>query len=278
VTPRPPATRDQADAYRYGVRRLESALVRADPVPLHEQLRSQRRATLVGALLAVLGLVGAALFAKLAPRPTWSAQSLVIGMPSGAVYAVAHDPDRLVPVVDAVAGRLVLAALGLPAGEPRLVADADLATADRTAPAAVAGATGVRLAGPPVPQRWAVCEGPTVLVGTLSQAPPIGALWARTPGGESFAVVDGVRHTVGDGTVRAALGLAGRTPVPVPAAVLSALPEGPPLALPELPSGPGPAGVPGRPGDVLSTTSVDGVQRLVAVLPGGIQEVPATVA
>ena len=28
---RPPATRDQADAYRFGVRRLESALVRADP-------------------------------------------------------------------------------------------------------------------------------------------------------------------------------------------------------------------------------------------------------
>ncbi|MBW0088327.1 type VII secretion protein EccB, partial [Pseudonocardia sp. KRD-188] len=60
---RTPATRDHADAHRFGVRRLESALVRADPVPLHEQLRTQRRAAVAGAVLGVLVLVGAFVWA-----------------------------------------------------------------------------------------------------------------------------------------------------------------------------------------------------------------------
>lgn len=290
MIPRPPATRDQADAHRYGLRRLEAALVRADPVPLHEQLRSQRRATVVGAVLAVLGLVAMAVYATFSPRPEWSRQSIVVGAPSGAVFAVLHDPDRLVPVVDAVAARLVLAASGEVPGEPRLVPDDDLATAARTAPAAVDGATGVRPA--PLPGGWGVCDGPDGVVVLAGVAAPGGArrdgtepggvevrdVWARTPGGDEFAVVDGVRHAVGDPSARAGLGLTGRRPVTVAAAVLSVLPEGPAFALPELVDGPGPVGVPGRPGDVLRTTSVDGVTRLVAVVPGGVQEVPVTVA
>ena len=278
MIPRPPATRDQADAHRYGLRRLEAALVRADPVPLHEQLRAQRRATVVGALLAVLGLVGAAVYAAVVPRPLWPEQAVVVGTPSGAVFAVAQDPPRLVPVVDAVAARLVRAALGLPAGEPRMVADADLATAARTTPAAVDGATGVGLVAQ-VPERWGVCDGPSVLAGTAD--PPVDrgpALWARTPAGDGYAVVDGVRHAVRDPAAQAALGLAGRTPVTVASAVLSALPEGPAFAVPELPDGPGPTDVPGRPGDVLVVEGLDGVRRWLAVLPGGVQEVPATVA
>ncbi|GAA4548035.1 hypothetical protein GCM10023175_33520 [Pseudonocardia xishanensis] len=258
------------------MRRLEAALVRADPVPLHEQLRAQRRATVVGALLAVLGLVGAALYAVIAPRPTWSAQAVVVGTPSGAVFAVARE--RLVPVPDVIAARLVRAALGLPAGDPRLVADADLARAPRTAPAAVDGATGVGLRER-VPERWGVCDGPLVLAGTAAPPPGPGpALWAQTPAGDRYAVVGGVRHAVTDPAVLAALGLAGRHPVTVASAVLSALPEGPALAVPEQAGGPGPPGVPGRPGDVLVVEGVDGLRRWFAVLPGGVQEVPASLA
>ncbi|MFR9804251.1 type VII secretion protein EccB [Pseudonocardia sp. RS010] len=288
----PPATRDQADAHRYGLRRLEAALVRADPVPLHEQLRAQRRATFVGVVLALIGLGAAAVQAALAPRPDWARQALVVGTPSGAVYAVAHAPDRLVPVPDAVAGRLVLAALGLPPGDPRMVPDADLAGAARTAPAVVPGAVGVALGGPAVPERWAVCDGPdradgpgglpgpTVLVGTVAaDAAPAPALFVEAPGGERFAVLDGVRHAVGtDPAVAAGLGLAGVRPRRVDAPTLSAIPEGPALAPPVLPDGPGPRGVPGRPGDVLTTTGLDGERTHFAIVPGAIQEVPATLA
>ncbi len=108
---RAPATRDQADAYRFGLRRMEAALVRGDPVPLHEQIRSQRRAALAGVVLGLLGLCGAAVWAVLVPSPDWRREAVVIGATSGAMYAVAHDPDRLVPVADLPAARLVLAAL-----------------------------------------------------------------------------------------------------------------------------------------------------------------------
>ena len=54
--PSSPATLDQADGYRFGLRRMEAALVRGDPAPLHEQIRSQRRAALAGVVLGLLGL------------------------------------------------------------------------------------------------------------------------------------------------------------------------------------------------------------------------------
>src|SRR5690606_19318812 len=103
-----PATRDQADAYRFGLRRMEAALVRGDPVPLHEQIRSQRRAALVGVVLGLLGLCGSALLAAVSPQPDWRRQDVVVGADSGALYAVARGPDRLVPVANLPAARLVL--------------------------------------------------------------------------------------------------------------------------------------------------------------------------
>ncbi|MBA3905765.1 MAG: type VII secretion protein EccB, partial [Pseudonocardiales bacterium] len=71
-TIRAPATRDQADAYRFGLRRLEAALVRGDPVPLHEQIRSQRRASFAGVVLGMLGLCGVAGYALVVPSPNWT--------------------------------------------------------------------------------------------------------------------------------------------------------------------------------------------------------------
>jgi hypothetical protein len=53
-----PATRDQADAYRFGLRRLEAALVHGDPIPDHERVRAQRRATVIGLVLGLLALGG----------------------------------------------------------------------------------------------------------------------------------------------------------------------------------------------------------------------------
>jgi hypothetical protein len=91
ATARAPATRDQVDAYRFGLRRLESALVLGDPVPLHEQIRAQRRAVAAGALLGVLGVAAALVAAWVAPRPDWRGEDVGVGRPAGALYAVAHD-------------------------------------------------------------------------------------------------------------------------------------------------------------------------------------------
>jgi type VII secretion protein EccB len=298
ASPTDPATRDQVDAYRFGLRRLEAALVRGDPVPLHEQVRTQRRAVAAGAALGVLGLVGALVVGLVAPQPTWSDKALVVGSPSGALYAVARGPDRLVPVANAVAGRLVLAALGTPAAgsEPVLVDDAVLSAAPRTAAAAVPGAVGADPARRPGP-RWAICDevaaaaGPR-LVGTTVHAGatpggepgappgsdrPADAVLLAVSGGGTWLVTGGRRHRVDtrDRALRAALGLAGRVARPASPGLVSALPEGPRLVSPAVPDAgaDGPPGVPGRVGDVLVSRPAGGAPRHYVVLGNGLQEV-----
>jgi type VII secretion protein EccB len=319
---RAPATKDQADAHRFGLRRFEAALVRADPVLAHEQLRSQRRAAFAGVVLGVLGLVAAAVIAAVSPQPDWKRESLVVGRTSGAMYAVAHDPDRLVPVANAAAGRLVVAALGAGSEpvEPRVVRDEDLADAARTPAAAVPGAVAVRTDGPPVPDRWAICERigrgaprrTVVLAGALAPAPrppapvemgeragaaaqggagssaagpatradPPPGLLLSGGAGDTWAVIAGVRHRIdpGDPVVVAALGLTGHTPRPVGAGLLSAITEGPALRAPVVAAGPGPAGMGEDAGTVLVVRPLNTPARYYAVLAGGVQEIPGTLA
>ena len=194
---RAPATRDQADAYRFGLRRLEAALVRGDPVPLHEQIRSQRRAALAGVLLGLLGLCAAAVYALVVPRPDWRAQAVVVGAGSGAMYVVAHRPDRLVPVANLVAARLVLGALRSggasdadPGGRCRSsVPDDALAARRARRPPRCPGRWPSSPVGP-WPPRWAVCDevgadgrssGTTVVGGAAADAAerrrPTGCCW-----------------------------------------------------------------------------------------------------
>ncbi|TCK20364.1 type VII secretion protein EccB [Pseudonocardia endophytica] len=254
---RAPATRDQVDAHRFGQRRLEAALVRADPVPLHEQLRAQRRASLAGIALGLLGLGGAFVLAHVVPDTQWQTQSLVVGERSGTVYAVTPanpGPQQLVPVPDMLAGRLVLAALGSPAptAVPVTVSDDTLATAPRTPPADVAGAVGVRPDGPPVPPDWAVCDtnpdpagggtgATTVLAGSLGPSAPAGGLLLAAQGGSTSVVLDGVRHRIDpdDTPAMSALGLLDVAPRQVADGLLSALPEGAPLRTPDIAGGSG---------------------------------------
>jgi type VII secretion protein EccB len=298
-----PATRDQVDAYRFGLRRLEAALVRGDPVPLHEQIRSQRRAVAAGAVLGALGVAGALVVALVVPKPDWRSEDLVVGRPSGVLYAVAHGPDRLVPVANAVAGRLVLAALRpVAAGSaaPVLVDDDVLADAPRTPAAAVPGAVAAN-PGRTVAPHWAVCDeatgsvpgsasptlqGTTVLTGPqLDPAPPTDAadgVLLAVRGGATWLVTAGHRHRIdtADAAVRTALGLAARTPRPASPGLVSALPEGPRLTTPEVPRAGtrGPLGVPGRVGDVLVSRPAGGAVRYYAVLADGLQEVPPLAA
>lgn len=294
---RAPATRDQADAYRFGLRRLESALVRGDAVPLHEQVRSQRRAALTGVVLGVLAVAAVAVYAFLVPEPDWRSRSVVLAPGSGAMYVVA-DGARLVPVANLPAARLVLAALRAggastadPAtAEPVVVPDAALAAAPRTAAADVAGAAGVRLDGAVVPPAWAVCdeagEGDprTVVVGgaALPVADPrVAALVAVRDGG-TWLLAGGRRHRVDpdDRPALVAFGLTATAPRPASPALVNAVAEGAPLRTPQVPGAgdPAPGGVPGRVGDVLVGGVDEASPRHWVVLDGGLQEVPGTLA
>jgi type VII secretion protein EccB len=299
---RAPATRDQVDAYRFGLRRLEAALVRGDPVPLHEQIRGQRRAAMAGALLGMLALGAVAIVALVSPAPDWRSKAVVLGRESGVLYVVAHGPDRLVPVANVPAARLVLAALrGGGASDadpdtavPVVVPDAALAGAPRTPAPAVAGAEAVRLDAPGVPPRWAVCDetredgrGPTattVVAGADLPPPPTpssDAVLLAVPDGRAWLVTGGRRQEVDldDRPTAAVLGLAGREPRGANPDLVSALPVGPALTTPAVRGrgGPAPPGVPGRIGDVL-VTSLGEAQRFHVVLRSGVQEVPAPLA
>lgn len=278
---------------------MEAALVRGDPVPLHEQIRSQRRAALAGVVLGLLGLCGAAVWAVIVPSPEWRREAVVIGAPSGAMYAVAHDPDRLVPVADLPAARLVLGALRAVAaagGEPgtataTVVPDESLASAPRTAAAAVPGAVAVTPEAT-IRASWAVCDAVdaegalvgTTVIGDAAGRPAVGpgdGVFLQGPDDSTWLVAGGLRYRVddGNGAVLAALRLAGRLPRAATAAVVSVLPEGPPLATPVVVGrgDPAPPGLPGRVGDVLTTEVGDGRQYF-AVLEGGLQEVPPGLA
>jgi hypothetical protein len=51
-----PTTTSQVQAYRFVLRRMESALVRKDAVMLHEPMRHHVRAMAIGLVLGMLGL------------------------------------------------------------------------------------------------------------------------------------------------------------------------------------------------------------------------------
>ena len=53
-----PTTKSQVQAYRFVLRRMESALVRKDAVMLHEPMRHHLRAMMVGLILGMVGVVG----------------------------------------------------------------------------------------------------------------------------------------------------------------------------------------------------------------------------
>jgi type VII secretion protein EccB len=108
--PSTPTTKSQVQAYRFVLRRMESALVRKDPVMLHDPMRSHKRSTVVGIIIGVVGLVGFLLFGVLKPAPQVPTSGIVIAQPSGQVYVVSQNPHELIPVFNLVSARLLLAA------------------------------------------------------------------------------------------------------------------------------------------------------------------------
>jgi Type VII secretion system ESX-1, transport TM domain B len=79
--PTDPATTSQVQAYRFVLRRMESALIRRDAVMLHEPQRHHLRAMAVGVVLAVLGLVAVMIFGGFGPASNLSAATGVAAIP-----------------------------------------------------------------------------------------------------------------------------------------------------------------------------------------------------
>jgi hypothetical protein len=92
-----PPTTSQVQAYRFVIRRMESALVRKDAVMLHEPMRRHSRATAVGVVLSMVGLVAFFVVGKFRPVSELTVNEIIIGRPSQEVFVVQDNPRRLVP-------------------------------------------------------------------------------------------------------------------------------------------------------------------------------------
>ena len=103
-----PTTKSQVQAYRFVIRRMESALVRKDPVMLHDPMRSHKRATVVSVILGAVGLIGFAVFGLFSPSQSLPSSGIVIGAQSGQVYVVSKNPYQLIPVFNVASARLLL--------------------------------------------------------------------------------------------------------------------------------------------------------------------------
>lgn len=109
--PSNPTTKSQVHAYKFVLRRMQSALVRRDAVMLHDPMRTHSRATMVGVVLSALGVLGFIIFGlfKPAPEPPDSG-GIVIGEDSGQVYVSSGDPQKLTPTFNLASARLLLMA------------------------------------------------------------------------------------------------------------------------------------------------------------------------
>lgn len=308
---REPVTRMQLDAYRFGQRRLESALARRDPVLLHEEIRGQRRVVSVGIALATVGLVAAFGYAKVAGKPAWERQDIIAAKQSGRMFVVIHDPDRLVPVRNLVAARLVLAAARRSAGRsvspggvtPAAIDDVALEQAPRTALAAVPGADGVQLpAGDDVASvgPWAVCDVTTPTAQTIVVAgagagpgtapdgmprrmPDDQGLLLESPDHDLYLLMGSQRYRLDSvDAAQRAYDLVDVTPRTVSAALLSAIPEGRPIKVPTIPDAgeTGPAGLSAEVGEVVRVTgdAPGAGDRYYVVLADGVKEISRPVA
>ncbi|MDQ3764172.1 MAG: type VII secretion protein EccB [Actinomycetota bacterium] len=300
---RSPTTKLQVQAYRFVLRRIESALVRKDAVMLHEPMRHHLRATAVGLILGVLGLTTFFVVGQFRPASELRANEIVIGRPSQAVFVVQDNPRRLIPVVNLTSARLLLAAI-LPsskAPEAKTVEDSALAGISRAQTTGISGAPPL-----PVPENlvrgvWSVCDtakvraelpnaesrpelSTTVLI---QERAPAGRplsddqalLVAEENSGTTYLVWNGSRGRVDfrDPAVRTLYRLGNVVPRKVSSGLLNAIPEGHPLTLPAIPTGRPFPQLPGvQVGDVVR---VKGVQdSFFLLLPQGVQPVEPAVA
>ncbi|HEY6424839.1 MAG TPA: type VII secretion protein EccB [Pseudonocardiaceae bacterium] len=302
--PTNPTTKSQVQAYRFVLRRMESALVRKDAVMLHEPMRNHLRASAVGLIVGLLGLAAFFVVGKFSPTSQVAGGEIVIGNPSEAVFVVQDNPRRLIPVLNLTSARLLVAAIspGRDAPDARRVADSALTAIPRARSTGLPGA-------PPLPAQnnlirgsWSVCdtakarpEVPSIQQPPLSTTvlirdqPPPGlvlgdnqALLVQEQSTRTtFLVWHGRRGLVDlrDPAIKTLYRLANVVPRPVSAGLLNAVPEGHPLTLARIPGAGSPvAKLPGvQVGDVVRMKGAV-EESYFLMLPQGKQPVERAVA
>ncbi|AWT25472.1 ESX-1 secretion system ATPase EccB1 [Corynebacterium provencense] len=248
----------QVSGYSFILRRTELALVTGDPRMAHDPLRTQRRATGVGVLLALLVAGGVALTALLRPAPSVG-DALLVTDETGTLHV--RLGERFHPVTNVASARLLLGS----------AENVDKATASELAdlpagpPVGIPDVPGLS----PVPggsaTDWFYCADTVVATDASVDAGPQILV---APSGWWLAV-DGRRMLIpdkGDTVARAF----GAVPVETADTVAAVLDRGPDVVLPAGPAGADPAAqdTPFAPG-----TLVTAGDRAFVATAGGMAEV-----
>ncbi|WP_439029466.1 type VII secretion protein EccB [Gordonia terrae] len=295
-------TKAQVNGYRFLIKRLEHALVRRDVRMLHDPMRSQLQALVVGTVLGLLVLGGCGIWGLIRPQGSVGDASIVVSKNSGSTYVLIED--TLHPVLNLASARLITGS----SESPTSVGDNKLKPYPRGpllgipgAPASLPGSTHSGTS------TWTVCDSSTVSANTTSEsieqtviadaphlddsvglARPADAALV-TDGAETFLVYQLFRDDAW-GPVRAsvdtssapvlrALGLDGVAPRRMTAGLLNTFPLVDPLEVPTIPGAGQPGAVEGSTvGSVVKSVGVDDTPTYHLVLREGVQEISAPTA
>ncbi|MGH3916303.1 MAG: type VII secretion protein EccB [Pseudonocardiaceae bacterium] len=277
--PSNPTTKSQVQAYRFMLRRVESALVRKDAVMLHEPMRHHLRASAVGLVLGVLGLAAFFVIGLFNSADQVEEGQIVAIEGTTSVFLIAQDQNegdlRKVPVTSLTYARLLFAALKPGEGE---APETEYVEASALADITEAGRVGLDGAPTYLPEQenlvggdWSVCDtadlgegrlnaearpplSTTVIGGVPEPGDPLGPDQALLVEEESsqtrYLVWNGRRWEIDLGDSAVLLGYQLRDIVPrkVSAGLLNAIPEGNSLNPPDIPDAGQPSAFPQLPG------------------------------
>lgn len=230
---------DQLHSYQFMLQRVVAALITRETDPLRSPFRRVAGATLVGVLLAAMGIGGAAAYALIVPGTSgkWrNDRAIIVEKESGALFV--YRDGRLHPVLNQASALLILNQAGVKTVQ---VARRALEAAPRGATLGIPGAP----ASLPAAKRlhrdpWLVCatqREAVLFIGTaaLGNGIPLGVrgLLVTGPTNALYLLLDGRKHLIRQpGAVLAALVWSGRPQVGVAQAFLHAVPSGADLVTP----------------------------------------------
>ncbi|CAM4194347.1 ESX-4 secretion system ATPase EccB4 [Mycobacterium senriense] len=281
--PHQPATWLQVSAYRYLLRRTESALLGEDIRGTGLPSRTRSGPLALGCVLTAIVVAGCAVLGLLRPQVALDRAQIVVSRESGALFVRVGDVWH--PLLNLASARLIAAT----AATPQAVTEADLGATKRGPLLGIPGAPqylGTPLS--PGDTGWSICASTgasttTVIIGRRSEAPAVhrlaaghAILVAPASGSPAYLLYDGHRAMVDldDAAAVRALRIEGRSPLIVSEALLNAMPEAPPIAPPRIRGrGTRAPGLPGfAVGSVLRITRADG-DEYYAVLAAGVQRI-----
>jgi type VII secretion protein EccB len=241
--PATPQAQAQVRAYRFGLRRMDSALLTGDGLLVTDPNRPTRLALGGGMVGAALLVFVCAAVGFIRPGHGIGAAALVLDRDSGALYVV--RAGRLYPTLNLASGLMIVGASSTSTGPRPAVKIATAATLRRYPRGPVLGIPGAPDSVPEkadlVPGRWTLCDDtavssspprPTVLVGVAvpGDLDRTRTLLVRGPNAELYLLGSGRRTRVStDPPVVRALGISPAAARPVSADLLDGVPQDTPI-------------------------------------------------